>query len=78
MFEMEPIETVRRFSHVDVSENDETKCRQISDMGNRFADIINGLCPDGREQSIAITKLEEVVMWANKAISHRSANATGK
>ena len=71
---MEPIETVRRFSHRDVSGDDEAKCRQISDMGNRFADLINGLCPEGREQSIAITKLEEVVMWANKGISHHPVN----
>lgn len=75
---MEPIETVRRFSHLDVSESDEAKCHQISDMGNRFADVINGLCPEGREQSIAITKLEEAVMWANKGISHHPVNAMKK
>ena len=30
---------------------------------------INDLCPKGRERKIALQRLEEVVMWANKAIS---------
>lgn len=31
-------------------------------------DLVN-LTPPGREQSLALTKLEEVIMWANKAIA---------
>lgn len=30
---------------------------------------INSLCPKGRERKIALQRLEEVVMWANKAIA---------
>ena len=30
---------------------------------------INALCPDSREKSLAITKLEEAVMWSNAAIA---------
>lgn len=30
---------------------------------------INDVCHDGREKSLAMTKLEECVMWANKSIS---------
>jgi hypothetical protein len=33
---------------------------------------INDLVPDGREKSLAITKLEEALMWANAAIARRS------
>jgi hypothetical protein len=35
----------------------------------RFAEDINAWCPDGREKSLAITHLEEVVFWANAAIA---------
>jgi hypothetical protein len=37
-----------------------------------LATVINNLCPDSREKSLALTKLEEAVMWANAAIARRS------
>lgn len=37
-------------------------CRQL-------ADRLNELLPEGREKSLAITKLEEVMFWANAAIA---------
>lgn len=42
-------------------------CRQL-------ADRLNELLPEGREKSLAITKLEEVMFWANAAIA-RSTDA---
>lgn len=35
---------------------------------------INGACPDSREKSLALTKLEECVMWANAAIARHDQN----
>lgn len=32
-------------------------------------DFINQCVPPGRERSLAITKLEECAMWANKGVS---------
>lgn len=34
-----------------------------------LADDIDTLVPEGREKSLAITKLEEVMMWANAGIA---------
>ena len=34
-----------------------------------FADLILSLVPEGREQSVAFTKLEEVMFWANAGIA---------
>lgn len=34
-----------------------------------LAMVIDKCCPDSRERSLAFTKLEEAVMWANAAIA---------
>lgn len=34
-----------------------------------FAEYINEKCPDSHEKSLAITHLEEAVMWANASIA---------
>jgi hypothetical protein len=41
----------------------------IRSMAKELANKIDDEVPDGREKSIAITKLEEVVMWANSGIA---------
>ena len=41
-----------------------------------FAEIIQNLSPESREQSIALTKLEEVVFWANAAIARGVEDAS--
>lgn len=33
------------------------------------AELLNKTIPDGREKSMAITKLEEAMMWANASIA---------
>ena len=37
-----------------------------------MAERLETLCPDSRELALAITKLEEVVFWANAAIARHS------
>lgn len=37
----------------------------------RLADFINESVPDGREKATAITKLEEVMFWANGALARQ-------
>jgi hypothetical protein len=34
-----------------------------------FAETIDRLCPNSREKSLALTKLEEAVFWANASIA---------
>mgnify|MGYP000959156752 FL=1 len=48
----------KRDAHTSVRQN----CRAL-------ADFVNEKCPDGREKSLAITGLEEVMFWANAALA---------
>ena len=41
----------------------------IRNTAKALATCINENCPDSREKSLAMTKLEETVMWANAAIA---------
>lgn len=45
----------------------------IREVTTGLAAILNERCPDGREKSLALTKLEECAMWANKSIALSSA-----
>ena len=43
--------------------------QKIRDKARSLARLVIELCPDGRERSLALTKLEETVMWANAGIA---------
>jgi hypothetical protein len=42
---------------------------KIRAAAKTFALLIADLCPDRRERSLALTKLEEAAMWANASIA---------
>ena len=43
--------------------------KTIRDQAKEFALLINELCPDTRERTLAMTNLEQSVMWANASIA---------
>lgn len=52
--------------------NTTEKAGQHQKIRNRCADLaveLNQLLPEGREKSLAITHLEEVMFWSNAAIA---------
>lgn len=49
--------------------NQPKRYEAIRDSAKRFALVVEAACPPSRETSLAFTKLEEVVMWANAAIA---------
>lgn len=66
---MDSIDLEKRFTY-HAPKGDQTKRYEtIRNTALRFADYIDLECPDSREKSLAITKLEEVVMWANASIA---------
>lgn len=50
------------------------KCKIIRECSYDFALVVTNLCPDGREKALALTKIEEAMMWANAAISRTFPN----
>lgn len=45
------------------------RCITIRAYGKIVANHILENCPDSRERSIALTKIEEGIMWANASIA---------
>jgi hypothetical protein len=67
---------VRRFSHhapPDQATADAHGDVRAGALG--LARMIVHLVPDGREQALAITKIEEAMMWANAGIARGGARA---
>jgi hypothetical protein len=52
------------------------KYEHIRKTGKLVAEEFCGLCPESRELSLAITKLEEAIFWANAAIARNSDGST--
>lgn len=64
-------------SRLDSKQVDELQLKRIRDLNvaAKYLEYrINELCPKGRERKIALQKLEEVMMWANKAIAFEGAD----
>ena len=47
------------------------KYQELRDRAKALADLLDELCPDSREKSLAFTKLEECVFWANASIARK-------
>jgi hypothetical protein len=41
----------------------------IRQTAKELAATVNNLCPDSREKSLALTAIQQAVMWANAAIA---------
>jgi hypothetical protein len=67
---MEQSDIDNRFTyHNPESDGQVQKYKDIRQTAKQFAELLNELCPDSREKLLAITHLEEVVMWANASIA---------
>ena len=62
-------EIVKNFSYHAPKEGQPEMYEAIRNKALLLAAYINEYCPDSREKSLAMTKLEEAVMWANASIA---------
>lgn len=61
--------TNRFHYHPPATENVKVKHEDIRNSCLTLANFINEALPEGREKSLAITKLEEVMFWSNASIA---------
>lgn len=69
MIDTNEIETM--FTYHPPKSGQPEKYKTIRDKAKELATVIFEMTPDSREQAIAYSKLDEVVMWANAAIARR-------
>ena len=60
-----------RFTSHLLTEGQQMRCVEIRERAGELAHLIVDTTPESREQSVALTKLDEVVFWANAAIARR-------
>lgn len=58
----------KRFAASSSNPDKESRSDALKAVASELLDCIDLKCPPSREKSLAVTKLEECVMWAVKAI----------
>lgn len=66
-------ELKRRFTYHAPQDGQPERYTMIRDEAYELAKLIIHATPSSKEQSTALTKLEEAVMWANAAIARNEA-----
>jgi hypothetical protein len=64
-------ELALRFTYHPPRVNQAQRYEQMRTNAYELASFITGNVPDSRERSLALTHLEQAVMWANAAIARR-------
>lgn len=60
------------FKYHKVSDFDVEKMELIREKSKELAYRIETFCPDSRERSLALTNLEQCMMWANASIARNT------
>lgn len=69
---LSPEEMARRFEHHAPPDAERVKAHEDLRMAcTILAGIVDRDVPDGREKSLALTKIEEAMFWANAAIARQ-------
>jgi hypothetical protein len=58
-----------RFTYHPPKNGQAERYEEIRNYTHGLASLINNQCPDSREKSLAVTHLEDAVMWANASIA---------
>lgn len=70
--EKESIDLAKRFTYHPVKPGQSDTYSNLRDEARALAGHIISVQPESRERSLAITKLEECIMWANAGIARNT------
>lgn len=62
-------ELQKRFTYHPPKADQPQKYQEVRQFAKDLAEFLVEFCPESRERALALTKLEEAVMWANAAIA---------
>lgn len=69
---MDPADIEHRFAfHAATTPEKRDEHTSVRQQCRQLADVLNEQLPEGREKSVVMTKLEEVMFWANAAIARK-------
>jgi hypothetical protein len=66
---MKKTEIENNFTYHKPMPHDLIKYERLRNMAKEYCELVNELCPDSKEKSNAITKIEESNMWSNASIT---------
>ena len=66
-------ELANRFTYHPPRPDQVNRYQDIREHARALANMLDRHCPDSREKSLAMTHLEEAVMWANASIARNEA-----
>ncbi len=64
-------EMANRYAYHEPKEGQAEKYEAIRNLAKTMAEFVDEVCPESREKSLALTNLEQAVMWANASIARR-------
>jgi hypothetical protein len=65
-------ELIDRFTYHEPTDDQVDKYQAIRKVGLLLSSMIVEFCPDSKERSLALTKVDEAVMWGNASIARNS------
>ena len=66
---MEKSQIENNFKYHAPKEGQQEKYEELREKGKELVCLMVAFCPNSRERSLAITKIEEAIMWANASIA---------
>ena len=69
---MPPLNLDNIFTYHEVKSEQLPKYKAIRAMAKELAELIQNECPDSQERAVALTNVQQAVMWANASIAINS------